>query len=144
MTIHINYKGYKCPNCSVLFIPFQEKLKCPKCGKVASEFFDLIPEIITSMKYHKRRYGFYTPPAWYTGSISEYIQSIIFTLFDKIERDKPKKLNKEIVIAPLNKTNWENQDYMRKHIKGIAFGVYDIYKNDNEFKGENFRMAKDI
>jgi hypothetical protein len=133
MTIHIHYKDNKCPKCSVLFIPFKKDFKCPNCNEPINEFFDFIPELIDSMKIHKEKYGDYMPPAWYVGSLTEHVQSIIFKLFDALERQISPNPS-EFIADWLNKVKWGNQQYLQKHIEDIASAVYKIYKDDGEFK----------
>ena len=126
MTLHINLKDIKCEKCSAVFIPFRQDFKCPKCNEPTNEFFDFIPELIGSMKYHKERYGKFTPDAWYIGSLAEDVQSIIFKIFDVLEIDKP--INpEEFIITTIDKINWRDQQYLKNHIKEIALEVLKIY-----------------
>ena len=133
MTIHIHYKDSKCPKCSVLFIPFKKDFKCPNCNEPINEFFDFVPELIDSMKIHKEKYGDYTRPAWYVGSLTEHIQSIIFKLFDALEQQISPNPS-EFITDWLSKVKWKDQQYLQKHIEDIALAVYEIYKDDEEFK----------
>ena len=126
MTYHIHFKNFKCPKCGVLFIPFRKNSKCPNCDTSTSEFFDFIPEMIASMKQHKKRYGRYTPDAWHIGSLVEHIQRIMFDIFDRLELAKPDN-PKEFIIDTLNKADWQDENYLKEHIKDIALILYDAY-----------------
>ncbi|MFH1824396.1 MAG: hypothetical protein ABH873_04125 [Candidatus Firestonebacteria bacterium] len=142
MTIHIHHEDNKCQKCSALFIPFKKDFKCPKCGESTNEFFDFIPELISSMKIHKAMYGSYMPPAWYTGSLVEHIQNIIFELFDTMEQQVSPNPS-EFIVNWLNKIEWGDQKYLGKHIEDIALATYQIYESDGKFKDIEYENTKE-
>ena len=89
MSLHPKIQDVECKKCSAVFVPFKKDFKCPKCGRSIKIFVEFIPEIITSMSYHKELYGRYFPFAWYSRSASEHILGNIFLLFDGLEEEKP-------------------------------------------------------
>ncbi len=130
MTFNISQPAFICENCSVAFVPFKKDFKCPNCGEPTEEYFDLIPELIGSMKAHKAEYGRFRPDSWYTGHLTEHIQSLIFQIFDGLEHDKPEDGEKFIIDCLEKSIDWGDQQYLKNHTKDIALAVYEIYKNE--------------
>lgn len=145
MTLHIDAKNFVCSRCSVEFIPFKKDFKCPNCGELTDEFFDFIPEVISAMRYHKQRYGSFMPPAWYTGSLNDHIESIIFKIFDTIEIKKPENLEM-FTKKYLDNGDWCENDYLHKHVEEITLSVLQIYQSDksSQEKGDVVLETKPI
>jgi len=51
MSYHATYK-HECPKCGAYYIPFDQAVPYPKCGKVESERLDFIPEAATSANFN--------------------------------------------------------------------------------------------
>jgi len=138
MTVHIKKPNFKCSECEAIFIPYKEGIKCPKCNKEVkediSEYLDFIDEITGSMKIHKIHYGQYSPDAWYVGSMSDHIQSLVFQTFDSMEHDLKNGKEKEYLSNFINKIKWKSEKsdhrYLKNYVKEIAFEVLDIYKRE--------------
>jgi len=136
MTYHIRCKNYKCPKCSANYIPFKKDFKCPNCGESTNEFFDLIPEMVHSLEYHKQKYGSFRSPAWSITSFVEHIQSIMFDVFDYVESNKLS--NPEVFIAEhFDKADWGDKPYLKNHVKEIALVTLKNYRA----KGNKFRAS---
>ena len=91
MTLHIKLKDYSCPQCQASYIPYKANMACPKCGFVdnyTSSYYHFMPRLIESMLVHKRRYGTYTPPAWFSGSVTDGIQLSCYHFYDQFESQK--------------------------------------------------------
>lgn len=148
MTLHIRCKNYKCPKCSAPYIPFKKDFTCPKCGESVNDFYDFIPELINSMKAHKRVYGIgYTPPAWSQTDFSDFVQIAIYNLFDCLEYEKPEN-EIDYINNWFDKVEWETDNF-KKHTKDIAMSVYEDYKADRNsyleiepIKEPRFRLWK--
>ena len=140
MTIHIDLKDIKCKKCSVSFIPFRKDFKCPNCHEPTNEFFDFVPELVYSLEYHKQKYGRFTPDAWSTASLADHIQKIIFWIFDNLEFNKPDNTEKFIGDF-LERIDWEDQEYLKAHVKEIALASLEAYNKIDEDFREEIRAA---
>jgi hypothetical protein len=139
MPIHLNYQGTICPKCGVEFISHRAGGKCPVCAALAVEIFDFVPATIATMKDHKRMYGNYFPDSWFSGSTADTVQGIIFELFDNFEIDRPKDFL-AFAVEQLGQINWEeNQQHLASQAEEIALEVFEIYKTDPDFKGDNLK-----
>lgn len=126
MTYHIKCQEYRCPECSALYIPFRKDFTCPQCEKPVEGFFDFIPELISSIRGNKRKYGEYTPSAWMYLYFSDYVQQPIFCLFDCLEAEMPED-EIDYINNWFDKNKW-GKEYLKKHTKEIALLVYEDYK----------------
>jgi len=139
MTLHINKPDFKCSKCKTVFIPYKIGIKCPKCNNEVkediSEYLNFIKNLVGSMRVHKMQYGRYHPGAWYVGSMSDHIQSLIFQIFDSMEYDSEKNKEKEYLSKSIDEIKWKdekgNQEYLKGYVKEIAFEVLDIYIKEN-------------
>lgn len=128
MTYHIRLKEYKCPNCNALYIPYKENIPCPSCKTVSvnisKEYLGFIDELIVSLRVNKIREGRYIPSAWYTGSFTEYIQGIIFHLFDALDKEKPKNVELFISECLVSIKLDEGDKYLKNYIHSLALEIY--------------------
>ena len=130
MTYHIHLKNYKCPNCEAIYVPFKDDITCPKCGSSDRhniQYNNFIDEILSSMIANKKEYGFYNPPAWFSGCIAESLQSLCFVLFDTLEEINPQSpvtLFEEILAT----VGFEHP-YQKKHAQDVAMAVYKKYED---------------
>ncbi|MCG2699618.1 hypothetical protein L6274_00970 [Candidatus Parcubacteria bacterium] len=136
MTLHIKKPNFKCSQCGAIFVPYKKGIKCPKCGieikEDISEHLNFIDMLAGSMKVHKMQFGRYFPGAWYVGSMSDHIQSLIFQTFDSMECDSEHGKEKEYLSNLINKMKCENdREYFKNYLKEIAFKVFDIYEKEN-------------
>ena len=139
MTLHINKPDFKCSKCKTVFIPHKIGIKCPKCNNEVkediSEYLNFIKNLVGSMRVHKMQYGRYHPGAWYVGSMSDHIQSLIFQIFDSMEYDSEKNKEKEYLSKSIDEIKWKDekgdQEYLKDYVKEIAFEVLDIYKKED-------------
>lgn len=128
MSYHIKLKEYNCPNCNALYIPYKENMACPSCKTIPvntpKEYLGFIDELIASLRVNKIREGRYIPSAWYTGSFTEYIQGIIFHLFDALDKDKSK--NVELFISEyLGSMKLDKDDnYLKNYIYSLSLEIY--------------------
>ena len=142
MTLHTDLKDVHCKKCNSVFMPFKKDFKCPNCGEATDKFYDFIPEIISAMHGHKNNYGSYFPPAWATMCFADYVESIVFKLFDCIEADD--KIEPEAFIKKsLADSDWGDQKYMQKHLEEIALAVLDDYRaNRKSYERKIFSKSK--
>ncbi len=128
MSLHLNIEEYECKKCKTKFLPYYKGLFCPKCYTQESSEIDLpaynfINNQIAVMIGHKRKYKQFTPPAWYSGSYSDQIQSIIFGIFDrKYHRNENVDLIDEALSVRLYDGNgkvFENGVYLGRLFRAI-------------------------
>jgi hypothetical protein len=67
------------------------------------------------------------------------VQGIIFELFDNYEIDKPEDFT-AFVLAQLGDAVWEEgQEHLAIQVEEIALEVFNIYRQDPDFKGDNLK-----
>ena len=158
MPIHLNYQGTTCKKCGAEFIAHKNNCECPTCGLATDEFCDFAVATIASMKDHKQLYGKYFPDSWFSGSVADAVQGVIFEIFDNYEIahsassgqsrsrggiEKPEDFT-AFVLTQLETAEWEEgQEHLALQIEEIALEVYGLYKNDPDFK-ENKLKEKPI
>lgn len=140
MPIHLNYQGTVCQKCGAEFIARQKDCQCPACGEATADYCDFAAGTIATMKDHKQLYGNYFPQSWFSGSIADTVQGIIFELFDNYEAENPEDFT-AFVLTQLEDAVWEEgQEHLALQIEEIALEVFNIYKNDTDFKGDTLRQ----
>ena len=84
MTLHL-HMNYACPECEALYIPYGDDIPCPKCGHVneLEEYPDLIGGICESFLFNIKDVGDFMPMCWATMDISDTIQLLFFSIFNK-------------------------------------------------------------
>lgn len=118
MTIHIN-SSHECASCGAFYIPYEEILPCPKCGKIEKEYFDFfIPLAVESLMFNKKQ-GSFIPPMWYVGSFGDHVLHLLFPIFEAYESKKPGNFRK-FAAKRLSKIDWGKQKYLEKHLLEIA------------------------
>jgi predicted RNA-binding Zn-ribbon protein involved in translation (DUF1610 family) len=134
MPIHLNYQGTTCAKCGAEFVAYKKDYFCPACGEVTAEYCDFAAETIATMKDHKQLYGNYFPQSWFSGSIADTVQGIIFELFDNYETEKPEDFT-AFVLTQLEDAVWEEgQEHLAIQVEEIALEVFNIYRVDPDFK----------
>ncbi len=132
MTLHINnIPDYHCHACDKVYIPYTKNFPCPYCGVPSKEFFDLIPQIVGSLRVHKMSYGRFTPDARYTGSLAEHLQSHTFHVMDSLEhyRKEDSSLgdDKHLQnILDMLTSKWDPKE--TEYISGIIMASYKLYQ----------------
>ncbi len=128
MSYHINLNEYTCPSCNAIYIPYEKNMACPSCqkieGNIPEEYLDFISRLISSLKVNKTRGGRYIAMAWYVGSYCDYIQDVIFHVFDAIDREEPKDV--EVFITKyLDSLRWDTDaPYRKDYIHKIVSKIY--------------------
>ena len=136
MPIHLNYQGTNCKKCGAEFIAHKANCSCPACGTAADDFCDFAAQTIASMKDHKQLYGKYFPEAWFSGSTADLVQGMIFEIFDNYEVEKPEDFM-AFFLTQLETVGWEEgQEHLALQIEEIALEVFNIYRQDSDFKGD--------
>lgn len=128
MSYHIRLKDYSCPSCNALYIPYKVDLPCPNCKKISNnitkEYFNFINELVISLRINKIKNGRYLPEAWHTGCFSEYVQNVIFHVFDALDKNK-KDIVDNFVNTYLDSIDWDKDSIYRKdYIRSVFFEVY--------------------
>ncbi len=94
---------------------------------------------VATMKDHKQLYGNYFPESWFSGSIADLVQGIIFELFDNFEGQRPKNFD-DFISGQLAEVEWEEgQAHLAGQTKDIALMVFEIYRKDVDFRGDNLK-----
>ena len=131
MTYHIKLE-YKCPKCSMEYIPFKKGITCPKCSFIdedTKKYHNFIEEVLRSMTINKIQHGRYRPDAWYQGSISDAVQGVCFHFFDRVEHDRPN--DPKAFLDEYTMNMGANDEYDRKF---ITEAITEAYKSYNETK----------
>ncbi len=136
MPIHLNYQGTNCKRCGAEFVAHKKDYFCPACGEATDDCCDFAVATIATMKDHKQLYGNYFPQSWFSGSIADMVQGIIFELFDNYEIDKPEDFI-GFVLTQLEGAVWdEGQEHLAIQVEEIALEVFEIYKKDPDFRAD--------
>lgn len=140
MPIHLNYQGTICVKCGAEFIANKKECPCPACGNInAGEFCDFAAATIATMKDHKQLYGKYFPESWFSGSVADSVQGVVFEIFDNYEVGKPEDFV-AFVLTQLETAEWEaGQEHLAVQIEEIALEVFNIYRLDPDFKDDNLK-----
>lgn len=123
MTLHIGKSDHECVQCEEIFIPYGLNPVCPYCGSanpISKEYSDFIPSCARSLRINRQK-GSYIPGAWLTMTFSDFVQSALFELFARIEKDHPRDVEK-YVSEELESAQWDA--YQKKHIIEIFEKVY--------------------
>ncbi len=145
MPIHLNYQGTICQKCGAEFIAHQKNCQCPACGQATDDFCDFCAATVASMKDHKQIYGNYFPATWFSGSVADTIQQIIFELFDNFEAAPLARSGQApdfypFAIEQLARMEWEpGQEHLALQAEQIALEIFEIYKTDPDFCGNNLK-----
>ena len=122
MTLHVGF-NHQCKTCEAFYIPYDKDVQCPKCGLVESKRLDFIPKAVLSLRFNKYE-GSYTPAAWWVGSFGDHILNILFGLLDAYEEGKNGSFQ-DFVSSRLSRLDWGDQEYLQKHVLGIALRVHE-------------------
>lgn len=133
MSVRSNYKDFICEKCQKPYIPFKRDFTCPNCGNPTTDRIIYAPSVIKFLKCHKERFGQYVPDGWYTGSLIDHVNFLLFQVFDALEYTKPKK-PEEYIKDWLAKAEWGDQQYLKNHVIEIALAVYEIYLVEPELR----------
>ena len=115
--------NYQCSNCKAFYIPYEEGIVCPNCGLNEDEIYDIVSLLAQSAQYQMDMHGFYTPIAWWTGSLSDHVSLLIFQVldaFDSDDRDSFEEFAKEY----FDKVKLGSRLYMKDHICDLSYKVY--------------------
>lgn len=128
MSYHLNLKEYTCPGCNAVYIPYEKDMACPGCQRIESnvpeEYLDFISRLISSLRVNKLRGGRYIAMAWLIGSYCDYLQNLIFHVFDAIDREKPKDVE-AFVTKYLDAITWDaDAPYRKDYIHKIVSKIY--------------------
>ena len=136
MPIHLNYQGTVCQKCGAEFIAHQKDCQCPACGEATADYCDFAAGTIATMKDHKQLYGNYFHQSWFSGSIADTVQGIIFELFDNYEAENPEDFT-AFVLTQLEDAVWEEgREHLAIQVEEIALEAFNIYRLDPDFKGD--------
>lgn len=135
MTFHITY-DHKCPECGAFYIPYNEEVKCPRCGKKEDETFGFIPKAIASLENNLLRYDSYIPGAWYVSSLADHILLLLFRVFEVYRNKETEKSFRQFSKELLEKNKWKgegkNQEYLKGHVHNISLGIYRRLKEKED------------
>lgn len=139
MPIHLNYQGSTCKKCGAEFVAHKVECPCPACGQPADDFFDFAAATVATMKDHKQLYGNYFPESWFSGSVADLVQGVVFEIFDNFEIEKPEDFT-AFVLTQLEPAAWEEgREHLAVQVEEIALEVFNIYRIDPDFKGDSLK-----
>lgn len=122
MSLHIMYDN-QCQQCEAYYIPYKDDVVCPNCGSILEEIYNIVPQLAHSANYQMDMHGFYTPIAWWVGSLGDHIALLIFKVLDKFYTQEESTF-KEIAQEHFNNRDWGSQLYMKNHIIDLSYEVY--------------------
>lgn len=130
MSLHIRY-SHKCQKCNSYYLPYAKEVACPQCGLLEEEVRErIIDEIANSANYQKKRFGVYTPMAWWVGSFSDAVALYIFKIFDTFYRQDKKGFEQFSFDYMYDEVWQEEMSYLKPHFHDIARLVFEkIDKN---------------
>ncbi|MFA6376620.1 MAG: hypothetical protein WCX69_04450 [Candidatus Paceibacterota bacterium] len=140
MPIHLNYQGTVCAKCGAEFVANKKECPCPACGSInVGDFCDFAAATIATMKDHKQLYGKYFPESWFSGSVADSVQGVVFEIFDNYEIEKPEDFV-AFVLIQLEIAEWEEgQEHLAVQIEELALEIFNIYRQDPDFKGNSLK-----
>jgi hypothetical protein len=124
---------HQCSNCEAYYLPYKERICCPKCGLDEKEVYDVISELVQSANYQMDMNGFYTPLAWWNGSYADHVALYLFQLFDAYYEQSEKEF-KEFCLAYINNSDWGDQEYAKLYTFDVACEVFYQLKREKEKK----------
>lgn len=124
MSLHIMY-DHQCPKCKAYYIPYEKGIVCPNCGLNEENVYDIVPQLVNSANYQMDTMGFYTPIAWWSGSLGDYVALIIFQILDAYtNREYSEDKFQESASQYCNNRKWGNQLYLKNHICDLSYRVF--------------------
>lgn len=135
MSVHYHKPNYQCPRCQSFLLPYKRGILCPNCDMAVDDadttkYLDVINSIAGSMELHKAEHGTYFPGAYATLDFMDYMQGVIYRIFDSMEKAKPEN-EEQYLMDLLDKIGWGNQAYLKSHIEDIALEILKIYTAKN-------------
>ena len=127
MSLHIPYT-HQCPQCSAFYIPYDETVRCPRCGaqEDKSEVFEaFIRQAAHSAEFNLNSLGSYIPPAWWVGTFGDHILHLLFKILEAHRITEGSKPFAEVARQAVDQMDWGNQEYVREHLYQIALRVHE-------------------
>ena len=141
MSLHVGY-DHQCASCGADYIPYDAEVACPICGKIESERFDFVPEVVESLMFNKAG-GSYLPAAWYIGDISDHILHLLFHLFDAYEKSGIDNF-RQFAMSWLPKLDWEDQEYICQYVLELAVRVHEELQHQPNQHEEHIEANSEI
>jgi hypothetical protein len=131
MPLHVVF-DHQCAACEAEYIPYDQDVPCPQCGKVEEKRFDFVGAALKSLRFNKSKDGTFLPPAWWSTSLGDHVLGMLFPLFEAADVDKPKDFD-AFAVAWLEDQDWGHRVYLKPHVLALARRLAD------ELKDEGFR-----
>ncbi len=123
MTLHITYT-FQCPECSAYYIPYDQNVPCPKCGKVEEKrYAAFVAEAAHSALYNLRT-GSYVPGAWWVSGLADHILLLLFRIFEQ-QRLSGKPMPDVLEEWSNSNIEWGDQEYLKGFVKVLALRVFE-------------------
>jgi len=122
MSLHIAY-DHQCSQCKAPYIPYNKGIVCPNCECNEDDLYDIVPRITNLAKQQMKMHGFYTPIAWWSGSLGDRVALLIFKVLDAYD-EQDKQNFEEFAQEYFNSIRWNNQLYLKHHIYELSCKVY--------------------
>ncbi len=123
MSHHIAY-DHQCPDCQAWYVPYDVTVPCPQCGLVEKERFDFVRYAAGLLRTNLRKYHSYSPPAWYVGSYSDHLASLLFMIFEAHRVANPPCSFEEMAREIVNRLEWRDQEYGKDYLYQLALRVH--------------------
>jgi hypothetical protein len=127
-TSRIRYT-HRCPACQAYYIPYDSDICCPRCGLLEEQRIDYVELVAAAARANLEAGGSYLPAGWWNGSLGDHILFILFRLLEHHRLIPAGQSFEHMTWATLERSNWDEQAYLREHIYGIALRVYDELNN---------------
>jgi hypothetical protein len=125
MSLHVPYQ-HQCQHCGAGYIPYDQSVPCPNCGRVEEERFDYISWAAASLLANKRETGVYTPRGWAVTSLGDQILFLLFGILDAYAAQRGCIPFGEFAAARLARVHWGEHGYLQGHVEGIAVRVNEL------------------
>ena len=128
---------YECEVCGFPYIPYNETIVCPKCGKkgeVTEEYKTLINGICRSFVYNLDNFKGYIPAFWWCGDVSDNIQYTLFPVYEHCLKNhkevlaeyKPIEFRKISDLYIDEKVNLADELLpVKKYLKQLSLDIYE-------------------
>ncbi len=123
MTKHITY-DHKCSGCQALYIPYDDRIPCPKCGMIEKDRFDFIPQAAESALFNLKN-GSFEPMGWWVSSYADHLLIIIFSILEEHRKSNESGNFTSVARAFVDKLDWKDQEYSKEYVYNIVCRVYE-------------------
>lgn len=137
MTLHL-YMHYKCSECEIEYLPYNDTIACPKCGDKPQmeDYFPFVEGICESFLFNIEDIGNIVPHCWASIDISDNLQLFFFKVFsdwiEKMKEHEPQERAKAFetfLNNIMSKINFKGREYLSDYVTDLAITIYNEFFN---------------